>query len=85
MYTARLAINYRKPVPTEKPIKIVAHAVKSKRRSATSVAEIYGPEGDLLADAEAVLVNVPDEMLADADLEALGWKIYPLEEVPHDH
>lgn len=80
MYTARLTVNYRKPVPTEKPIKVVAHAAKSKRRSASSTAEIYGPDGELLAEAEAILVNVPDEMLADADLEALGWKVYPLEE-----
>jgi uncharacterized protein (TIGR00369 family) len=80
MFTAKLTVNYRRPVPTEKPIRIVANPIKSKRRSATSVAEIYGPEGELLADANAVLVNVPDEMLANADLEALGWKVYPMEE-----
>ena len=80
MFTAKLTVNYRKPVPTEKPIRVVAHPVKSKRRSATSVAEIYGPEGELLADADAVLVNVPEQMIENADLESLGWKVYPLEE-----
>jgi hypothetical protein len=30
-----------------------------------------------LADAEALLVNVPEEMLTNSDLEALGWKVYP--------
>ena len=80
MFTARLTVNYRKPVPTGQPIKVVAQALKSKRRSATSTAQVLGPDGELLAEAEAVLVNVPDEMVSNADLEALGWKIYPLEE-----
>ena len=80
MFTAKLNVNYRKPVPTETPIRIVAHAVKSKRRSATSVCTIYGPGDELLAEAEAVLVNVPDETIENANLEELGWKVYPLEE-----
>ena len=77
MFTAKISVNYRKPVPTEKPIRIVAHAVKSKCRSATSVCAIYGPSGDLLAEADAVLVNVPENMVENSDLESLGWKIYP--------
>lgn len=81
MFTAKINVNYRKPVPTEKPIRIVANAVKSKRRSATSICVIYGPDGELLAEAEAVLVNVPEETLVNADLERLGWKIYPEIEV----
>ncbi|HBX68040.1 MAG TPA: hypothetical protein DEH25_01255 [Chloroflexi bacterium] len=81
MFTAKLSVNYRKPVPIDAPIRVVAHAIRSKRRSATSVASVFGPEGELLAEADAVLVNVPDEMLQNADLEALGWKVYPEEEV----
>jgi uncharacterized protein (TIGR00369 family) len=80
MFTAKLTVNYRKPVPIEKPIRIVAHPVKAKRRSAVSICSIYGPDGDLLAEADAVLVNVPEEMLENADLESLGWKVYPVEE-----
>ncbi len=80
MFTAKLMVNYRKPVPTETPLRIVAQAVKSKRRSATSVCSIYGPGGVLLAEAEAVLVNVPEETVENANLEDLGWKIYPVEE-----
>ncbi|MBS1250282.1 MAG: hypothetical protein MAG431_01875 [Chloroflexi bacterium] len=77
MVTAKLNITYRRPVPTGKPIKIVGHAQKSRRRSATSTAEIYGPGGELLVEAEALLVDVPSEMLAGVDLEELGWKVYP--------
>ena len=81
MFTAKINVNYRKPVPTEKPIRIVAHAVKSKRRTATSVCAIYGPDGDLLVEADAVLINIPEDMLANANLDNLGWKIYPETEI----
>lgn len=77
MYTAKLTVNYRKPVPTGKTIKLVGESVKSKRRTALSKAEIYGPEGDLLVDAEAILIDVPQEIINESDLEVLGWRIYP--------
>lgn len=80
MYTAKLTVQYRLPVPTQKPIKIVGHAQKQKKRLATSTAEIYGPDGELLVEAEAVLVNVPDETLQSVDLRELGWQVYPDEE-----
>lgn len=77
MYTARLDIRYRKNVPVGKRLRIVGRAIKSKRRTATAIGEIYGPDGDLLAEAEVLLVNVPDDMLGEVDLQALGWKVYP--------
>jgi len=80
MYTAKLTVQYRKPVPTGQPIRIVAHARNNKRRSATSVAKVIGPSGELLAEANAILVNVPEETIENADLESLGWKVYPIEE-----
>jgi uncharacterized protein (TIGR00369 family) len=77
MFTAKININYRKPVPTGIPIRIVAHAVKNRRRAATSVCSIYGPNNELLVDADAMLMNIPEEMLKKTDLESLGWKVYP--------
>lgn len=77
MYTARLEVRYRKNVPVEQPLRIVGTALKSKSRSATSSGVIYGPGGEVLAEADALLIDVPQEYLQDADLEALGWKIYP--------
>ena len=77
MYTAKMSITYRKPVPTGKPIKIVGQAQKSRRRTATSTARIYGPDGNTLVEAEALLVDLPSEKLEGVDLEAVGWKVYP--------
>lgn len=77
MFTARLEIRYHKNVPIAKPLRIIGTAGKSKERTATARGKIFGPDGDLLAEAEALLVNVPDMIISQVDLEALGWRVYP--------
>jgi acyl-coenzyme A thioesterase PaaI-like protein len=77
MFTARLDVRYRKNVPVGKPLRIVGRAGKQRDRTATAIGQIFGPDGEILAEAEVVLVNVPDEIVKDVDLEALGWKVYP--------
>jgi acyl-coenzyme A thioesterase PaaI-like protein len=76
MYTARLEVRYRQNVPVGQPLRIVGRAARSKGRTATAVGEIYGPGDVLLAEADALLVNVPEELLKNVDMEALGWKVY---------
>jgi len=73
MYTARLTIRYRKPVPTGQPLHIVGRLVKDRKYAAVAASSIYGPQGDLLAEAEALMMNIPEEMLAGVDLTAMGW------------
>ena len=35
----------------------------------------------VLAEAEGVLVALPEEIFENVDKEALGWRVYPDEEV----
>ena len=80
MFTAKLEVKYRKNVPIGKPLKIVGRAGRDKGRSAEGWAGIYDAEtGDLLAEGNTLLVNVPQERLDATSLEDLGWKIYPEE------
>jgi len=76
MYTAKLNIRYRKNVPVGIPLHLVGKIGKNKKRTATSTGEIYSPDGEILAQAEALLIEVPDEMLDTVDIESLGWKVY---------
>lgn len=76
MFTAKMEIRFRKNVPIGQPLKIVGQIEKSKSRMASSIGKIYGPEGDLLAEAKALLVDLPEDQLNGVDLEALGWKVY---------
>lgn len=80
MVTAQLSIRYRKPVPVGQPLRLVGHAGERKGRVAKAKGEIYAPDGSLLVEAEAVLVDIPPDGLEDMDYEALGWKVYPEEE-----
>lgn len=80
MFTAKLEIRFRKNVPVGKPLRVVGQVEKSKSRMASSTGKIYGPEGDLLAEAKALLVNLPDEEFREVDLAALGWQVYETDE-----
>jgi acyl-coenzyme A thioesterase PaaI-like protein len=81
MFTARLEMRYRRNVPVGFPLRLVGQAGKSKGRTATATGRIYDQEGTLLAEAEALLVDVPSDIAGGVDLETLGWKVYPDEEV----
>lgn len=77
MFTGKMEVKYRKNVPIGKPLKIIGKAGISKGKMGEGWAGIYDESGTLLAEARTLLVDVPDEVLADSDLEALGWKVYP--------
>jgi acyl-coenzyme A thioesterase PaaI-like protein len=80
MFTAHLEVKYRKNVPIGKPLRLVGRAGQDKGRSAESWAGIYDAEsGELLAEGNTVLVNVPKEKLAVTNLYEMGWKVYPEE------
>lgn len=76
MYTAKLTVRYRKPVPIGKKINGVGTVVKDRGRRGEAKAELFGQNGELLAEAEALVVEFPKEEMTE-DFEELGWKIYP--------
>jgi acyl-coenzyme A thioesterase PaaI-like protein len=79
MYTARLEVRYRRNVPIDQPLLLVGRAGESKRRTATATSAIYDAEKNLLAEADAVLVDIPQQVLDGIDPTALGWRVYPPE------
>lgn len=77
MYTAKLQIRYHQHVPVGKPIRLVGRAGKSRSRTAEATGAIYDEQGKLLAEAEALLVDVPAQEVEGASLDELGWRVYP--------
>ena|SRR5215216_2024196 len=78
MFTAKLEVKYRRNVPIGKELKIIGKAGKSKARSAEAWAGIYEAEtGELLAEGNVLLMNVPPEQFEKSRLDELGWKVYP--------
>ena len=80
MVTAQLNVRYRKPVPTETPLLAKGWAGKRKGRVSEAHSEIQTLDGDVLAEAELVLVDIPEEQLEEISLEEMGWRVYPDEE-----
>jgi uncharacterized protein (TIGR00369 family) len=77
MFTGKLEVKYRKNVPTGQPLKVIGKAVESKGKTAKGWAGIYDSQDTLLAEATTLLINVPQDTFEEANLEELGWKVYP--------
>ena len=78
MFTAKLEVKYRRNVPINRILKIVGKAGKSKSSSAEAWAGIYDDEtNELLAEGNALLIDVPKEQFDLSRLDELGWKVYP--------
>ncbi len=81
MFTARLELRYRHPVPVNTPLRAEGWVLKDRGRTALCAAALYrAEERQPLAEAEALLVALPASMQQQLDPEALAWRIYPLED-----
>ena len=76
MYTAKLTSRFRKHVPVEQPLHMTGAFIKDRGRTAEAEAKVFGPDGELLAEGEALLIALSPEDLDAADLKELGWKVY---------
>lgn len=79
LYTAKLEIRYRQNIPMGRRLTVVGKATGGRGRLAEGWSGIYDEEGRLLAEAKAVLMDVPGAQLAESELDSLGWRLYPEE------
>lgn len=75
MMSLKLEVKYRQPVPVETPLRIIGRIVRLRGRLGQAVGEVRLPDGLLAAEAAMTLADVPAEMMARADLAALGWRL----------
>jgi acyl-coenzyme A thioesterase PaaI-like protein len=76
LFTAKLEVKYRRNIPIGQPITVRGRAGRDRGRLAESWSGIYNAAGELLAEAQVLLAEIPDPPDLDS-LEASGWKIYP--------
>lgn len=75
MMSVKMEVKYRHPVPTETPLFIVGKVVRLRGRLGKAVGEIILPDQTVAAESAMILADVPAEMLANADMDALGWRV----------
>lgn len=80
LFTGKLEVIYRKNVPIGQPLRIVGKAGKQRERAVEGWAGIYDLEGRLLAEANALLFDIPPAQTTGETLADLGWKVYPDDE-----
>ena len=76
LYTAKMEIRYRQNVPIGQRLRLVGKSGKSRRRMATASSAIFDQNDNVLAEADVLLVDVPEQIIESVDLEELGWKVY---------
>lgn len=80
MVTAQLNIRYRLPIPTETDLLAIGMAGEYRGRVSHAHSQIQNLAGEILAEAELVLVEIPETQLALMNMDELGWRVYPDEE-----
>ena len=58
--TARIAVEFKKPVPIGRPIRGEGWVVEARRRAITAAGRLTDEDGTLLATSEALYIGAPD-------------------------
>ena len=74
--TASLQVRYRQPVPLETPLRAVGKLHKRVGRRALAHSEIRSPEGEVLAEADLLLIDMPAGTFDASQADQLGWRVY---------
>ncbi len=74
--TASLQVRYRRPVPLETPLRAVGKLQKRVGRRAQAHSEIRSGEGEVLAEADLLLLDMPEGTFDASQADQLGWRVY---------
>jgi acyl-coenzyme A thioesterase PaaI-like protein len=77
MFTAKLEIRYRKPVPLHQEIVVRGWVEKDRERMVMVNGEVVLPDGVVAVEGSATLVDIPKEQIDQMSLEDVGWQVYP--------
>ncbi len=75
--TARMTLRYRKRVPTGEPLQLIGWMEQEGSRASKATGEIRLQDGSLGAEVESLMVDYPEPLSDEEELEKLGWKVYP--------
>jgi len=62
MLTGKLTTRYRKPAPVGRPLRAVGEVIRDRGRMVECASYLYDQDGELLAQAEGLMIDLPPEM-----------------------
>ena len=82
--TLEFNIKYKKPIPLDEEIKVVAKLTYEDKRLFRGTGKIMLSNGDVAATAEGKYLRLQIEKIADFDRDANEWKVVELETDPEN-
>jgi uncharacterized protein (TIGR00369 family) len=73
--TVELTTRFKKPVPIDKPVRVIGRIVKEGTRIYEGTAEILLDDGSVAAEGHGRYIKMPWSELSGVDLEALEWRV----------
>jgi len=73
--TAKLEVRYRRPTPTETPLRALGWVVRRRRRSAEVAGRIELEDGTVTAEGQAIVVQPPSGTLKGWEEERQFWRV----------
>jgi acyl-coenzyme A thioesterase PaaI-like protein len=80
--TLEFNIKYKKPIPLDEEIKVVAKLTFEDKRLFEGTGKIMLSNGEIAATAQGKYLRLPIEKIADFDRDANEWKVVELETDP---
>ena len=84
--TGRMTVNYRRPVPLNRPIHIEAHVVEKKGRKVYVQAELVLEDGIVAADSEGLFIEIPglfEQVERFKEMKAFAEQLKVAGSLPH--
>jgi len=82
--TLEFNIKYKKPIPLDEEIKVVAKLTFEDKRLFEGTGKIILSNGDIAATAQGKYLRLPIEKIADFDRDANEWKVVESETDPEN-
>ncbi len=80
--TLEFHIRFRKPVPLDAELRVVARITRENNRSFEGSGEILLPDGSVAVEGTGRYLKLPIERIADFDVEEQEWRVVPSPDDP---
>ncbi len=75
--TGRMDIRYRRPVPVKQPLVISGQLLRESGLVVNAHSKIEDKQGELLAEADVTLMEIPPALKNRVGWDAADWQVYP--------
>jgi len=80
--TVEFSTKFKKPVPTDRPVRVVGRIVKEGSRIFEGTGEILLEDGSVAVEGQGRYIKMPLDSIADFDFDAQEWKVVPCADDP---